>query len=412
VRSSGVRVAKAAELMDVATRLGRESLFGSVRFAIDSILLERWKLSLGSDSSTAALRARATQLRGQAQGALLSVGPRRMLADLALADSLTGQAMALSPRSAVPLNARASLGAFTGFMLLVVKQFFPDSTWVPAAVPRLEEALPFATAAIAKAPTSADARFTRAQIYLYLLTATQQTKWRDSALADLRAASSLAGGRADIWSLRATTENSAGLPRDALFSSQQGQEADHLFTNARELLYAQGLAQLQLLQEENALQSCRTGATQFPDDVYFIDCEGDVLGRLSRDPRAAHHVLALADSLQVLKLPDMAAITPEELRLFAAAILERAGLHDQAAHVYDSVTSKWGKAVDPILILDAAYVRQEHGDLDSALALAARAARQDSTTVVALERDPWYQRMRQQPGFQAAMQGVPPAGGR
>ncbi len=240
----------------------------------------------------------------------------------------------------------------------------------------------------------------------------RERRWRDSALADLRVASSLAGGRADIWRVRAVTENAAGLARDALFSSQQGQQADHLFTNARELLYVQAMSQLQLQQEENALESCRAGADRFPGDVYFLDCEADVLGRLSRDPKAASHLFALADTLQNLKVSDMAATTPDELRLFAAAIFERAGQHEDAARIYDGVTSRWKGMIDPVLLVNAAYVRQERGDLDSALVLVARAVRQDSSVARTLEYVPWYHQLRQHPGFAAAMQGVPPAGRR
>jgi hypothetical protein len=65
--------------------------------------------------------------------------------------------------------------------------------------------------------------------------------------------------------------------------------------------------------------------------------------------------------------------------------------------------------VDPVLLLDAVYARQALGDRDSALALAARAVRQDSAIASSVIRLPWYQPLREHPLFAAAMGGIAPA---
>jgi hypothetical protein len=51
VRSGSLRVASPAALEEAATALRRESLFGTVRLAMDSLLLDRWLLALGRNSS-------------------------------------------------------------------------------------------------------------------------------------------------------------------------------------------------------------------------------------------------------------------------------------------------------------------------------------------------------------------------
>jgi hypothetical protein len=198
------------------------------------------------------------------------------------------------------------------------------------------------------------------------------------------------------------------LWREALFSAQQGEAADHLHTNAEELLYVRSVAELYLGDLEKARGSCRLGARSFPGRPYFITCEAEVLGRLSSEPRDASVILALADSLDKHGTGSLPPIVPDELRLYAAAILARAGRSDHAGRVYDGVVAGWHSAVDPVLLLDAVYARQSMGDLDSALAITARIVQLDSSMAPGIERLPWYQPLRRHPGFPSAMKGISP----
>ncbi len=122
-------------------------------------------------------------------------------------------------------------------------------------------------------------------------------------------------------------------------------------------------------------------------------------------------VLTLADSVDRHDDGAVAADRARELRLYAAAILSRAGQVDSAARVYDRVVDSWQGAVDPVLLQDAVYARQELGDLDSALVIAARTVRLDPSAGPVMERLPWYQTLRRHPGFPVGDEGHRAAGG-
>lgn len=409
VRSGVVRQASPATLQAAATALGKKSLFASVRYALDSVLLERWLRELGPDSLTAALRGRALAIVERSKDALTEVGPRRTMEELALADSLVTVASARRPSSALSWYSRAEIGNEAGFTIWAARQYYPDSTWLPPRVEAFRRAVPFATEAIRRAPHSADARFMRSKLYSWLLEATADPVWRDSALADLRAASAMAGGRADIWARRAQVENSAGQWSEARFSAEQGEAADYLHTNSEVLLRRRLEAELMLGEFDQAQGSCRSGSRLFPGTQYFIDCEAEVLGYLSSNPRDARQVLALADSLTEHGVGELSPIVPDGLRLLSVTILARGGLNDSAGRLYDRVVSSWHGAVDENLLLNAVYARQALGDMDSALAMTARVVQMDPGQAPGIERARWYQELRRQPGFPDAIKGIAPS---
>ena len=409
VRSAMVRQPSPATLQAAASALGKASLFGAVRHAMDSVLLQRWLLQMGSDQATAALRRRAREVSGRSLDAMVTVGPSRTLEEFALADSLLAVAQAQSPSSAVPFYERALLSGRTAFAILAARQFFPDSVVAPDPVVVLKRGLTFADAAVKRAPGSADTWFARSQLYHWLAVITSDPDWRDRALSDARHATSIVGGRADIWALQASLEVGAGRWKEALFSIEQGEASDHLHTNAAELLGWRWAAELALGKYERALESCRKGSRLFPGEGRFLICEAEVLGRYSKDPAQARQVLVLADSMSRDSTGPWAPFIPDELRMYAVAILTRAGLADSAARVYARVVDGLPGTVVPLLLIDAAYARQVQGDVDSALALTARAIRLDSTLGPAIERDPWYEAMRRHAGFTAAIRGISPS---
>ena len=408
VRSAVLRRASPSGLQSAAMALGDSSLFASVRSALDSVLLERWRLSLGTDSATSDLRRRAREIKIRGIGALVSIGPRRMLEELSLADSLLAQAQETSPASPLPPYERTLLGTQTGFMLTAAHQFFPDSTWIPRPVDALQKTLPFANDAVRLAPKSADTWLARSKLSQWLYVHTQNPAWRDSALRDLRKASTIAGGRSDIWTSRAMMEVQAGLWSEALFSTEQGEAADHLHVNAAELRYYRSFAEMELGRFKEAAEDCRRGAASFPGRGYFVDCEAQVLGRSSRRPADAAQLLRLADSLSTHGVGDITPILPDELRLMAAAILYRAGQQEKATRLYDGVVGGWQGAVSPELRLDAAYARQEMGDLDSALAITASVVQADPAAGRGIEQQPRFASLVRHPGFPAAIKGISP----
>jgi hypothetical protein len=199
-----------------------------VRYPMDSVLLNRWLQGLGSDSGTLELRSRARVVKARALDALVLVGPRRMLEELALADSLLAMAQAENPSSAMPPYERALLAQHAGFAIVAARQFFPDSAWLPDPVAALRRGLVFANDAVKRAPGAADTWFVRSQVYQWLALNTPDPTWRDSALNDARHATDIVGGRADIWALRASLEYDAGRWKEALFSVEQGEASDRL----------------------------------------------------------------------------------------------------------------------------------------------------------------------------------------
>lgn len=408
VKSAVVRLDSAAQLQAAATALGPGSLFGSVRYALNGILLDRWLFSLGTDTATSELRSRARQITTRAIDALPTIGPRRMLDELAVADSLLALAQKVSPASALPPYERTRLAVQAGFLMKAGHQFFPDSTWIPAPLDAFRRALPFANEAVRRAPQSADAWFARSDLLQWLFTETHDPAWRDSALGDLRRATTIAGGRADIWTLRAEMEQEAGLFAEALFSVEQGEAADHLHVYARRLRYHRAVAEMGLGRFKEALADCRWGASHFPEGGYFTDCEAQVLGMSSNRPADAAQLDRLADSLVEHGLGGMTPIMPDQLRLYAASILARSGQLENARRRYGLVVDRWQGGVAPDLLLDAAYAQQEIGDLDSALAIAARAVQLDSVAGQSAERQPRFTVLMRHPGFPEAMKGIPP----
>ena len=409
VRSAVVRTPSGRGLQSAASALGEGSLFGAVRYTMDSVLLNRWMLMLGTDPATAGLRQRARTILERSPDALVTAGPRRTFDELALADSLLAVAQAQSPSSALPSYERALLSERTAFLLVAARQFFPDSTWVSDPIPVLKQGVGYADAAIKRAPDAADTWFARARLYhlLWFLTSTPQ--WRDRSLGDVRHATALVGGRPDIWSLQASLENGSGRWKEALYSVEQGEATDHLHVYAAKLLATRWSAELALGRHDKALESCRKGSREFPDAGEFLVCEAEIQSRYSKNPADAGRVLELAESMSHDSAGPLGPFTPDELRLFAVAILARAGLSDSAARVYDRVIGSLSGVVVPIVLIDAAYARQTQGDLDSALALTARAVRLDSSVAPAVERNPGFEEMRRHPGYPSAIKGIAPS---
>ncbi|HEX5633034.1 MAG TPA: hypothetical protein VFX50_07390, partial [Gemmatimonadales bacterium] len=100
---------------------------------------------------------------------------------------------------------------------------------------------------------------------------------------------------------------------------------------------------------------------------------------------------------------------PDGLRFHAAAILWRAGLADSAERVFTRTLAAWDGEPPWVSLLDAAAARAVRGDLDSSLALVARAVRMNPGITEQLETQPRFQALRGQPGLADALRGIPPS---
>jgi tetratricopeptide (TPR) repeat protein len=208
---------------------------------------------------------------------------------------------------------------------------------------------------------------------------------------------------------QASIESRIGDLRAALFSIRRAQEADPLHSQGDYLDYKRFEAELQLERYDSAMVACSVGAERYPKAPLFRICGTKVAGLRSADARDAETALRLADSLAGLEKLSLPPTTPTELQLYAAAILWRAGLADSGERVYTRLSAGWGANVDPGMLTDAAYARMVRGDIDSALALSARAVRADPMIARSLVELPQFAPLRRDAGFGAATQGIPPA---
>ena len=294
---------------------------------------------------------------------------------------------------------------------MAARQYFPDSTWLPPPADAFRKALPFANEAVKRAPRGRPTRcFMRSKLYCWLLEATADPAWRDSALADLRSASAMAGGRADIWAqARRSGELAPGCgPRRA---SRRSRARRRITCTPMPRSAATGgrIAELVLGEFDQARESCRSGARVFPGRPYFIACEAEVLGCLSSDPARR---TPGAGAGRFTGRARRGRAVADHARRPAAAVRWRSwrgpACSDSAGRVYDRVVGGWHGAVDPepaarcgLCAAGAGGPGQRTGHhgpgRPAGPGVGARHGAQ-----------PWYQALRRQPGFPAAMKGISP----
>jgi serine/threonine-protein kinase len=385
------------------------SPFGVVRGTLFRQLQERRLTSLESDSTVLALRQRALLILRTVDDAFFELGPSRALAQLEGADSLLAQAELANPRGVLATLGRADVAQSMAILAATARQQFPDSTTLPDPVGYFRRSIAHADRVVRRAPGLADGWLVRGRSTDLLLGFIDDSTLSPRALADLRQANRLDPTRPNVWLAQAGMERRVGDLRAALYSIRRAQEADPLHALGALLDFKRFEAELALERYDSAMVACTGGAERYPMAPFFKVCATNVAGLRSRDAKDAAHALRLADSLGRLEKLELPPTTPTELRLHAAAILWRAGLADSGDRVYGRIVSSWTEHVDPGLLVEAAYARMVRGDADSALALSARAVREDPMLARALIELPQYAPLRRDPGFGAAMQGIPPA---
>jgi hypothetical protein len=392
-----------------AASLDQTSPFGAIRGTLAAQMEERRLTRLESDTSVLALRRRARVIMLNVDNAYYELGPSRALAQLESADSLLTQAERVHPEGVLATLERAKLAQEMAGIAASGRQRFPDSTALPQPVAYFRRSIALADEVVRRAPRLADGWLVRGESTDRLLGFVEDSTLAPQALADLRQANRLDPTRPKVWRAQYGIESRIGDLRAALFSIRRAQEADALHSLGDYLDYQRFEAELRLERYDSAMVACTLGAERYPGAPLFKICAPMVAGLRSAEPRDAVRALRLADSLSGLEKLELPPTVPIELRLWAAAILWRAGLADSGDRVWDRVTTDWGSNVEPGLLTDAAYSRMVRGDADSALALAARAVRAEPMMARTLTELPRFAPLRREPGFDGAIRGIPPA---
>jgi hypothetical protein len=385
------------------------SPFGVIRNTLAVQMEERRLTRLEPDTTVLALRRRARVIMRNVDAAYYELGPRSALAQLESADSLMMQAERIHPEGVLATLERAELAQAMAMVAAAGRQQYPDSTSLPDPVPYFRRSIARAAEVIRRAPRLADGWLVRGESTDRLLGFVEDSTLGPQALADLRQANRLDPTRPKVWLAQFGIESRIGDLRAALFSIRRAQEADALHSLGNYLDYKRFEAELQLERYDSAMVACTLGAERYPRAPMFQICATKVAGLRSVEPRDAVRALHLSDSLARLEKLELPPTTPIDLRLWAAAILWRAGLADSGDRVYDRLVAGWGANVDPGVLTEAAYARMVRGDADSALALSARAVRVEPMMARMLTELPQFAPLRREPGFGAATQGIPPA---
>jgi tetratricopeptide (TPR) repeat protein len=224
------------------------------------------------------------------------------------------------------------------------------------------------------------------------------------AIADYRAATERDPHRARAWGALGTAYLNAGQFTDALWAIQHAFDEDVFEVDRVPLLRAQFDVALRAGDYDLAERACRAGATNWPTDERFNDCELELWAHTRGDLRSAAAALAKIDSL-----------TPHEVNpvvhplreLWAADILARAGLGDSADRVAQRALRNAPAEWQALLLGEEAYLRLQRGDPDSALALIGAVVRLDPTVRNVTGAVPWFAPLHTDPRFTAALALAP-----
>ena len=384
------------------------SPFSVLRSTLATQLESRRRRVLDPDTAVLALTQQARLVRRDAEAAFYQLGPSRALAQMEAADSLLARAESASPTGVLATIERAELAVYLGHVATAARQAFPDSTSLPSPTTYFRRGMSIAGGLVKRAPDVPDGWQLRGEATNWLLGAEPDSTLLPRALQDFRQANQLDPNRPNAWLAQASLESSMGDQRAALFSIQRAQETDRLHVLGAYLEYKRFEAELRLERYDSASVACREGAAHYPSAPSLRVCASELAGARSAEPADAVRALRLADSLAGLEQVELPALMPTRLRLLAAAILWRAGLADSGERVYTRVTAAWGDNAVPEALTDAAYARMVRGDADSALALMARAIRDEPSIAPYVMRAARFAPLRRESGFEAALQGIPP----
>lgn len=255
-------------------------------------------------------------------------------------------------------------------------------------------------------PRNADALELRGEIRLGLFRVLGADSSVNGAIADLEQATAVDASAVVSWRELSRAYLMSGRYPESMMAIEQATRVDPYQVNRNELL--RGRFEIALLVGDfgKAGKDCATGLREFRDDERFVDCEIELWGRSRNDRASAARAMALTDSLG--RAVDDPLFTAHRY-LWASSILARASLGDSA----DRVAARVLGALDPSriptsLLVEAAALRLQRGQADSALVLIALATRRNRGEVPYLRGAPWFRLLRDDPRFGAALAGISP----
>jgi TolB-like protein len=228
-------------------------------------------------------------------------------------------------------------------------------------IERREEAVRFATEAIDRDQSYADAHHLRGRTRYVLFRMgispdeREQTLLLDSAQADLQAAVEHDPTMADAWYALSNLQYDRDDNIAAVLAATQAYQADRFLNRMDANLLQLYETHYDLEQFRDADTWCREGASLFPDDWRFLECQLTMMitpwSEAERDVDRAWQLAAELDSLAPDELVGLRA------RMWVAGTLARSGMPDSARAVIAATQADPG--VDPQMQLanDAAFVR-------------------------------------------------------
>ena len=234
----------------------------------------------------------------------------------------------------------------------------------------IESGLEYADRALEKDPRDADGLEQRGSLrYLYyLLDLTADTdeaqEILDAAQADLEQAVAVDPTRASVYSILSHLYVNRGDNVSVILTARRAYEEDAYLEDADRILRRLFWAHYNLEQIRDARTWCEEGASRFPENYHFVECQlWLMLSSSDASPDRAWELSARLDEL-----------APDEYerrlgRLLVAGVLAQSGMQDSAATVFAS--GQGNSEIDPLqeLVLQEAAIRSVTGDPDRAVEL-------------------------------------------
>jgi serine/threonine-protein kinase len=320
----------------------------------------------GTDSDEAwSLVQRAELVMQQAESVAEAGEPETAVSRLAQADSLLAAAASVDPQWVRPPARRAHAAFREAFFLANWLGEFERAGEVLAA------GLDHAQQALAIDSRDADALEQRGSLqYLYYLLdltadSEESEQLLDAAQEDLKAAVDSDPTRASVYSILSHLYVNRGDNVSVILTARRAYEEDAYLEDADRILRRLFWAHYNLEQLRDARTWCEEGASRFPENYHFVECQlWLTLSPTDQpDPDEAWELSALLDQL-----------APDEYerrlgRLLVAGVLLQAGQADSAAAVF--ATGQGTAEIDPLqeLVLQEAAIRSVSGDPDRAVEL-------------------------------------------
>jgi serine/threonine-protein kinase len=319
------------------------------------------------------------------------------------ADSLAARAAALDPAWVDPVVLRGSVA-------LLRARGMSDGV---AATRTLDTALAAASSALVLDPGSAAALELRGGVRYQRWSRHLEPDRRAAAAllpaaeADLKRAVALEPARAAAWNTLALLYYQKPDLVEATLATRRAYEADAYLENADDILWRLYTTAYDGESFVDASHWCDEGRTRFAGDPRFVRCQLWLFTTSARpaDPAAAWR---LVDTLRARTPAKQWPYLGREASMLAAAAAGRAGLKDSAGRVLERARGDLSVDPDRELLTVEAFLRDQMGQRDMALALLKEylVAHPEHRSGLASPRGSWWWRgLRSDPRFQEIVGG-------